>query len=181
MIRPAAAKKATAVWKDDSNDGQADSSEDPCDALIMPAGSGTTRTVVPLPTFDNDARPGSVAVPFAKGRRLFSMSDGQTPPIERYYRLAVGCAADAPHRFQRDAHRWFNATVGPLLVHRRRWYPALAGAARVVRAAAAAAAAGHRPKRRTVDSAADNYDGDTDDGSNGAVGNRLADDDDIVQ
>lgn len=165
-MRPAEAKKATAFWKDDNNDGQADFFEDPCNALIMPAGSNSARTVVPLPAFDNDARPGSMVVPFAKGRRLFSMSDGRTPPLERYYRLAVGCAADAPHRFRRDAHRWLNVTVGPLLAHRRRWYPALAGAALVVRAAAAAAAAtGHRPKRRTIDSEADNYGGDTDDDS----------------
>jgi len=35
-------------------------------------------------------------------------------------------------------HRWLEEVVVPLLANRRRWYPVLAGASRVVRAVARA-------------------------------------------
>lgn len=107
---------------------------DPCSALRLDPLSGE----VPLPAFDDDRNPGSVAVPFASGRRLFSVDaiDGDRPLL-RYYALASGCV-ESP-QFRRKLHGWFNHTVRPLLAPGRRWYPALAGASVVIQQSAAAA------------------------------------------
>lgn len=104
-------------------DGQA---EDACDGLLL-----TAAKRVPIPAFDDDARPGSVAVPFAAGRRLFGVhapwttssraDGGPTTPLSRYYRMAVRCTADDPRQFRRDVNRWLNDTVRPLLAGSHRY------------------------------------------------------------
>lgn len=153
---------------DDLNDGFTDEFVDnPCDALYPGPTEPDGRRTVPVPAFDDDARPGSLAVPFAVGQRLFDVDDGR-PVLVRYYRLAAACAAaGGAGRFRRDARRWLDASVAPLLARRRRrWYPVLAGAARVVRAAAENVTHGPTPsdsgprRRRYAIGAADGPDPD---------------------
>ncbi|VVC37572.1 Hypothetical protein CINCED_3A010279 [Cinara cedri] len=134
---------------DDDFDDVRDIVEKPCAGLRLqrePSAYGDG-AVVPIPTFDDNRHPGSVAVPFAAGKWLFSVTgppaatNEDVPFLVRYYLLAVGCTSTNPNnRFRRDVSEWLNSTVVPLLASRRRWYPALAGASRVVRAAARAAA-----------------------------------------
>lgn len=156
--------------QDDDFDDVRDVVEDPCAGLHLqeePPDSGECAPV-PTPAFDDDLRPGSVAVPFAAGKRLFSVdgppaaADGDVPMLVQYYRLAVGCTAAAPNRFLRDVRDWLDSAVVPLLSSHRRWYPALAGASRVARAATRASAkasakasagdgdGGVRTKRRAI-------------------------------
>lgn len=143
----------------------AEFTESSCEELYLgPLVSGRGEVVVPIPAFDNDQQPGSLVLPFAIGRQLFSVDvpgmvdKGRPPLLTRYYRLAVGCTSAAPDRFQRDVRRWLDAAVVPLLVNRRRWYPVLAGASRVVRAAASAADHANRPKRKVSNPSEDDVD-----------------------
>jgi len=134
---------------DDDFGGGAGLAEDSCSALRVPCAADGDAVTVPVPAFDDDRRPGSVAVPFADSRRLYSVRSAFLPaPLPKYYRLAVRCTASAPDRFRRDVRHWLDTAVAPLLARsRRRWYPALAGASRVIRAASFATSATHRPKR----------------------------------
>lgn len=141
ILRPASVTVTVADPTNDDDNNDTVLVDDPCAALrLCCAGDGPP--TVPVPVFDDDRWPGSMAVPFADGRRLYGVDAVfRPPPLSLYYRLAVGCTAAAPERFRRDVRRWLDAAVAPLLGRsRRRWYPALAGASLVVRAAAAAAA-----------------------------------------
>lgn len=154
-----------------ADDGGAELAGDPCAALRVSWAADGGAATVPVPAFDDDRRPGSVAVPFADSRRLYSVRAAFRPaPLPLYYRLAVRCTASAPERFRRDVSRWLDATVAPLLARSHgRWYPALADASRVIRAASSAA---HRPKRRTVHYADDWL--TCDDGPDGRLPNSNA-------
>lgn len=150
--------------QDDDFDNFRDVAENPCAGLYLqeePSASGEFARV-PMPAFDDDRRPGSVAVPFAAGKRLFSMdgppaaANGDVPMLVQYYQLAVGCTVATPNQFRQDFRDWMDLAVVPLLASHRRWYPALAGAKRVASAAKRAAAritagdGGVRTKRRAI-------------------------------
>lgn len=156
---------ASAIQNDDDDFVQ-NVEENPCAGLHLqeePSACGGG-AVVPIPAFDDDRHPGSVVVPFAAGKRLFSVdgppssaTNEDVPLLVRYYRLAVGCTSATPDRFQRDVRDWLDSAVVPLLGSHRRWYSALAGVTRVVRAATKATAttttakaAGIRPKRKVI-------------------------------
>lgn len=133
--------------------------ENPCAALL----NGES-AYVPLPMFDDNFAPGSVAFPFAVGKRLFSMNnpwasdEDRRSLIVRYYRLAVGCTMQTKSQpFKEDMDRWLNSVVAPMLADHRKWYPVLAGASRVIRTSAKAidktTASGRewpRPKRQVT-------------------------------
>lgn len=165
----------------------------PCAALYT---LGNELDAVPLPTFDDNTNPGSLAFPFVVGQRLFPVDkpwlsvDDRRPLLVRYYRLAAGCTSSAPRQFQTNMHQWLDSVVVPLLADRHRWFPVLAGATRVVTAVAKAAKAagieaetlGGRHKRKammttTTESNAINNVGDDeirrscDDGPDGRVPN----------
>lgn len=137
--------------------GDAEFAENSCEELHLEPFVVGGDMVVPIPTFDDNQQPGSMVVPFAVGKRLFSMDmpgttdKGRPSLLARYYRLAVGCTSAAPDRFQRDVHVWLNTAVVPLLANRHRWYPVLAGASRVVRAATSAVSYVKRPKRNATE------------------------------
>lgn len=149
-----------------SDDYESFTTGNACDALypVQPTDGGTGPTVIPVPTFDDDLRPGSLAVPFSAGRRLYpvdgpgltdGVDGGPRPLLARYYRLALECAASTgtADRFAADVRRWLDETVAPLLAHPHRWYPVLAGASRVIRAATSAGrdvAARNMRRRRTA-------------------------------
>jgi hypothetical protein len=153
----------TTADKDDDDliiiDEEADN---PCAALLLyGVPSDGQPAAVPMPTFDDNSNPGSLAFPFAVGKRLFAVNrpwtaaDDRRPLLVRYYRLAAGCTSSAPEQFRADINRWLDEVVAPLLANRRRWYPVLAGASRVVLAAAKAASNGTaavdgRPKCGTM-------------------------------
>ncbi|XP_003244136.1 uncharacterized protein LOC100568831 [Acyrthosiphon pisum] len=187
---------AAAVKKDDADDPIFEETENACAALltnVVPSGRELI-TAVPVPAFDDNKNPGSLAFPFVVGKRLFSVdrpwlaADDHRPLLVRYYRLAAGCTSPAPEQFRADMHLWLDNVVAPLLADRNRWYPVLAGAARVVRAAAKAAGvdvtAAGRPKRKVTaanttsdltEANDDGGDGDVhrscDDGTDGQVPN----------
>lgn len=138
---------------DDYDVGDAEFAENSCKELHLEPLAGGGDALVPVPAFDDNQRPGSMVVPFEVGKRLFSVDvpgttdKGRPSLLARYYRLAVECTSAAPDQFQRDVHVWLDTAVVPLLAHRHRWYPVLAGASRVVRAATTAARNAKRPKR----------------------------------
>ncbi|CAI6369281.1 unnamed protein product [Macrosiphum euphorbiae] len=153
---------AAAAKNDDADDPIFEETENACAALltkVVPVGRELI-TAVPVPAFDDNKNPGSLAFPFVVGKRLFSVdrpwlsADDHRPLLVRYYRLAVGCTSPAPEQFRADMHRWLDSAVVPLLADRKRWFPVLAGATRVVRAAAKAASgdvtAVGRPKRKVT-------------------------------
>jgi len=181
---------ADAAKDDDTDRPIFEEMVNPCAALQTYVPPDSELATVPLPAFDDNTNPGSLAFPFAVGKRLFPVdrpwlsADDRRPLLVRYYRLAVGCTSSAPQQFQADMHQWLNNVVVPLLADRHQWFPVLAGATRVVRAAAKAASidatVGGRHKRKvtpnTTTVAADD-DGDDDirrlcdDGPNGRVPN----------
>lgn len=130
----------------------------PCTMLHLepPISGHAALKAVPMPAFDNDRWPGSLALPFSVGQRLFSVDDvasdpRSSPPLVRYYRLAVRCMSPAPNRFLRDMRRWLETSVAPLLESHSRWYPVLAGASYVIRATAAHASGSQTYARRMVE------------------------------
>ncbi|CAI6346274.1 unnamed protein product [Macrosiphum euphorbiae] len=129
----AVAAAAADAKNDDADDPIFEQTENACAALltnVVPVGRELI-TAVPVPAFDDNKNPGSLAFPFVVGKRLFSVdrpwlsADDHRPLLVRYYRLAVGCTSPAPEHFLAD-------------MHRKRWFPVLGGATRVVRAAAKA-------------------------------------------
>ncbi|XP_060836064.1 uncharacterized protein LOC132918673 [Rhopalosiphum padi] len=140
----------TAADKDDDLIVVDEEADNPCAALLLyDVPSDGRPAAVPMPAFDDNSNPGSLAFPFAVGKRLFAVNrpwtaaDDRRPLLVRYYRLAAGCTSSAPEQFRADINRWLDEAVVPLLANRRRrWYPVLAGAYRVVLAAAKAASNG---------------------------------------
>ncbi|XP_022179226.1 uncharacterized protein LOC111039883 [Myzus persicae] len=165
MMPADAGQRITAVTTNENDDTDHpifEETENPCAALqmyVLP--SDSELTTVPLPVFDDNSNPGSLAFPFVVGKRLFAVdrpwltADDRRPLLVRYYRLAVGCTSSAPQQFRADMHRWLDSVVVPLLADRNRWFPVLAGATRVVRAAAKAATidatVGGRHKRKVAE------------------------------
>ena len=172
-MTPVDTGRSTTTTADKDEDLIDEETDNPC-AALLPYGvpSDGRSATVPMPTFDDNLNPGSLAFPFAVGKRLFAVdrpwmaADDRRPLLVRYYRLAAGCTSSAPEQFRADINRWLNEVVVPLLANRRRWYPVLAGASRVVLTAAKAAsngtaAVGGRPKRgATVSTTATNDNGD---------------------
>ncbi|XP_060880781.1 uncharacterized protein LOC132952495 [Metopolophium dirhodum] len=172
---------AAASKNDDADDPIFEETENACAALLtnsVPSGREFI-TAVPVPAFDDNKNPGSLAFPFVVGKRLFSVdrpwlsNDDHGPLLVRYYRLAVGCTSPAPEQFRVDMHRWLDSVVVPLLADRNRWFPVLAGAKRVVRAAAKAASvdvtAVGRSKRKVTANATIELTAANDDGGDGDV------------
>jgi len=157
---------AADITKNDDTDRPIfEESVNPCAALLQTS-PDSDADAVPLPAFDDNKNPGSLAFPFVVGQRLFPVdmpwlsADDRRPLLVRYYRLAVGCTSSAPQQFQANMHQWLDSVVVPLLADRHRWFPVLAGATRVVTAAAKAAKAagvnetlGGRHKRKATTNA----------------------------
>jgi len=127
-----AGQQSTAVEaaskNDDADNSIFEETENACAALltnVVPSG-GELITAVPVPAFDDDKNPGSLAFTFVVGKRLFSVdrpwlsADDHRPLLVRYYRLAVGCTSPAPEQFRVDMHRWLDSVVVPLLADRNR-------------------------------------------------------------
>jgi len=155
-------QSAAAAKYDHADNSIFEKTENACAALltnVVQSGSELI-TAVPVPTFDDNKNPGSLAFPFVVGKRLFSVdrpwlsADDHRPLLVRYYRLAVSCTSPAPDQFRVDMHRWLDSVVVPLLADRNRWFPVLAGATSVVRDAAKAASvdvtAVDLPKRKVT-------------------------------
>lgn len=130
--------------------------ENSCGALYLEPSIGLQPIVPAVPAFDNDQHPGSLVVPFANGKRLFSVdSPGVTvdnnriPLLVRYYMLATRCTSAAPDPFRRDIRRWIDEAVVPLL-RRNRWYPVLAGVSHVIRAVMADTATTDGARRKRI-------------------------------
>ncbi|KAL4149905.1 hypothetical protein QTP88_003756 [Uroleucon formosanum] len=117
-------QQSTAVVTGDAKNDDADypiyeETENPCAALltkVVRSDRGLI-TTVPVPTFDDNTNPGSLAFPFMVGNRLFPVNrpwlaaDDRRPLLVRYYRLAVGCTSPAPKQFREDMHRWLDSVV----------------------------------------------------------------------
>lgn len=155
-VRKLSAPRGKRNVVDDCDYDVGNRAENPCSGLYFGPSqpSNGREMVVTMPAFDDDRYPGSLVVPFKDGRRLFPLDepgttlDDMRPVLVRYYQLAVACTAAAPDRFLHDFRRWLDASLAPLLGHRDRWYPLLAGASRVIRAISNGTAV-KRPKRKT--------------------------------
>ncbi|XP_026806467.1 uncharacterized protein LOC113549388 [Rhopalosiphum maidis] len=152
-MTPVDTGRSITTTADEDDDLIDEETDNPCAALLLsgvPSDDGRP-AAVPMPAFDDNLNPGSLAFPFTVGKRLFAVdrpwtaSDDRRPLLVRYYRLAAGCTSSAPDQFRADLNRWLDEVVVPLLANRRRWYPVLAGASRVVLAAAKAASNGTAP------------------------------------